>query len=79
MPAAAQSMNNTVSSNRNLENTSFPGQTIVHRGMVSSEEPTHVILPPGEALSLQLQMAVCLPMFLLQMLGVILPMTVKQE
>jgi hypothetical protein len=26
----------------------FPGQTIVHRGIVSSEEPNHVILPPGE-------------------------------
>jgi hypothetical protein len=51
MPAEAQSINDTVptvSSNRNLENITFPGQTIVHRGMVSSEEPNHVILPPGE-------------------------------
>jgi hypothetical protein len=51
MPAEAQSMNDTVptvSSNRNLENMTFPGQTIVHRGIVSSEEPNHVILPPGE-------------------------------
>lgn len=50
-PAEAQSMNDTVptvSSNRNLENMTFPGQTIVHRGIVSSEEPNHVILPPGE-------------------------------
>ena len=51
MPAEAQSMNDTVptvSSNRNLENMTFPGQTIVHRGIISSEEPNHVILPPGE-------------------------------
>jgi hypothetical protein len=51
MPAEAQSMNDTVptvSSNRNVENMTFPGQTIVHRGIVSSEEPNHVILPPGE-------------------------------
>jgi hypothetical protein len=51
MPAEAQSMNDTVptvSSNRNVENMTFPGQTIVNRGIVSSEEPNHVILPPGE-------------------------------
>jgi hypothetical protein len=51
LQASAQSMNSTVptvSSNRNLENMTFPGQTIVHRGIVSSEEPTHVILPSGE-------------------------------
>jgi hypothetical protein len=36
------------SSNRNLDNMTLPGQTIVHRGIVSSEEPTHVTLPPGE-------------------------------
>jgi hypothetical protein len=41
-------MNNTVptvSSNRNLDNITFPGQTIVHQGIVSSEKPTHVTLP----------------------------------
>ena len=49
--AEAQSMNSTIptfSSNRNLENMTFPGQTIMHRGIVSSEEPTHVTLPDGE-------------------------------
>jgi hypothetical protein len=50
MLASAQSMNNTISifsSNRNIDNTTLPGQTIAHRGIVSFEEPTHVILPPG--------------------------------
>ena len=43
-------MNNTIpifSSNRNIDNTTLPGQIIAHRGIVSSEEPTKVILPPG--------------------------------
>jgi hypothetical protein len=51
MLAEAQSMNSTVptfSSNRNLDNMTFLGQTIMHRGIVSSEEPTHVTLPAGE-------------------------------
>ena len=53
MSAEAQLMNNTVptvSSNRNLDNMTFPGQTIVHQGIVSFEEPTHVTLPPSEEL-----------------------------
>ncbi len=40
MVAAAQSMNSTiptVSSNKNLEHLTFPGQTIVHSGIVSNE------------------------------------------
>lgn len=51
MPAEAQPVNSSVpvfSSNRNLDNMTLPGQTIVHRGIVSSEEPIHVTLPPGE-------------------------------
>ena len=50
MLASAQTMNNTIpifSSNRNIDNTTLPGQTITLRGIVSSEEPSHVILPPG--------------------------------
>lgn len=50
MLASAQTMNNTIpifSSNRNIDNTTLPGQTIALRGIVSSEEPSHVILPPG--------------------------------
>ncbi len=35
------------SSNRNIDNTTLPGQTIAHRGIISSEEPTHVILSLG--------------------------------
>lgn len=51
MSVEAQSMNGTIpifSSNRNLENMTFLGQTIMHRGIVSSEEPIHVTLPAGE-------------------------------
>jgi hypothetical protein len=51
MPVEAQSMNGTIptfSSNRNLDNMTFLGQTIMHRGIVSSEEPIHVTLPEGE-------------------------------
>ena len=51
MVAEAQPVNSSApvfSSNRNLDNMTFPGQTIVHRGIVSSEEPIHVTLPPGE-------------------------------
>lgn len=51
MPVEAQSMNGTIptfSSNRNLDNMTFLGQTIMHRGIVSSEEPIHVTLPAGE-------------------------------
>ena len=50
MLASVQPTNNTIpifSSNRNIDNTTLTGQTIAHRGIVSSEEPTHVILPPG--------------------------------
>ncbi|MDW0334041.1 MAG: hypothetical protein QN423_13915 [Nitrososphaeraceae archaeon] len=46
MLASAQTMNNTIpifSSNRNIDNTTLPGQTIALRGIVSSEEPSHVI------------------------------------
>jgi hypothetical protein len=50
MLASPQPINSTIpifSSNRNIDNTTLPEQTIAHRGIVSSEEPTHVILPPG--------------------------------
>ena len=50
MLASTPSMNNTIpifSFNRNIDNTTLSGQTIAHRGIASSEETTHVILPPG--------------------------------
>jgi hypothetical protein len=50
-PSSTQLMNNTVptvSSNRSLNNITFSGQTIMHHGIVSSEEPVHVTLPTGE-------------------------------
>jgi hypothetical protein len=50
MLASTPSMNNTIpifSSNRNIDNTTLPGQTIAPCGIASSEEPTHVILSPG--------------------------------
>ena len=31
-----------------MHNTTVPGDTIVHRGMISSEEPAHLVLRPGE-------------------------------
>ena len=51
MLSDAQPMNSStpvLSSNRDLDNMTVPGQTIVHRGIVSSEEPIHVTLPAGE-------------------------------
>jgi hypothetical protein len=50
MLASTPSMNNTIpifSFNRNIDNSTLSGQTIAHRGIASSAEPTHVILPPG--------------------------------
>lgn len=45
-------MNNTttevISTTKNTHNTTLPGQTIVHRGIISSEEPGHLVLQPGE-------------------------------
>ena len=46
MLASTPSMNNTIpifSSNRNIDNTTLPGQTIAPCGIASSEESTHVI------------------------------------
>jgi hypothetical protein len=53
MSASAQPMtNNTTTSviatTKNIRNTTLPGQTIVHRGIISSEEPAHLVLRPGE-------------------------------
>ncbi|MGI8832629.1 MAG: hypothetical protein ACR2IS_08335 [Nitrososphaeraceae archaeon] len=52
MTAYAQPMNNTttevISTSQNIHNTTLPGQTIVHRGIISSEEPAHFVLQPGE-------------------------------
>ena len=55
IPAYAQPINNTntttteiITTTKNIHNTTFPGQTIVNRGMISSEEPAHLVLQPGE-------------------------------
>jgi hypothetical protein len=51
----AQPINNTntttteiITTTKNIHNATFPGQTIVHRGIISSEEPAHLVLQPGE-------------------------------
>jgi hypothetical protein len=50
--AQPQTVNNattpTINSTKNIDNMTLPGQTVLYRGMVSSEEPIHLILPPGE-------------------------------
>ena len=54
MLASTPSMNNTIpifSSNRNIDITTLPGQTIAPCGIASSEESTHVILSPGIGVS----------------------------
>lgn len=54
MLASTPSMNNTIpifSSNRNIDNTTLPGQTIAPCGIASSEESIHVILSPGIGVS----------------------------
>ncbi len=33
---------------KNIHNTTLPGDTIVHRGIISSEEPAHLVLRSGE-------------------------------
>lgn len=50
--AQPQTVNNatppTINSTKNIDNMTLPGQTVLYRGIVSSEEPIHLILPPGE-------------------------------
>jgi len=52
IPVTAQDMNNEtnafLTTTRNVHNTTVPGDTIVHRGIISSEEPSHLVLRPGE-------------------------------
>jgi len=52
MTVAAQNTNNEtnafLTTTRNVHNTTVPGDTIVHRGIISSEEPAHLVLRPGE-------------------------------
>lgn len=60
LPAAsAQPMDNTstttttttntiLNSTRHILNTTVPGETVVYRGIISSETQTHLVLPPGE-------------------------------
>lgn len=52
MTVTAQDTNNEtnafLTTTRDEHNTTVPGDTIVHRGIISSEEPAHLVLRPGE-------------------------------
>ena len=52
MTVTAQDTNNEtndfLSTTRNVHNTTIVGDTIVHRGIISSEEPAHLVLRPNE-------------------------------
>jgi hypothetical protein len=52
MTVTAQDRNNEtnafLTTTKNVHNTTVPGDTIVHRGIISSEEPAHLVLRPGE-------------------------------
>ncbi|MGI0044709.1 MAG: hypothetical protein ACRD47_13465, partial [Nitrososphaeraceae archaeon] len=40
--------NTTSITTSNITSLTSPGQKIVHRGIIASEEPTHLALPAGE-------------------------------
>lgn len=54
LQAFAQSTNSVITANttsistNNIPSLTFPGQTIVHRGIITSEESTHLSLSTGE-------------------------------
>lgn len=50
MTVTAQNMNSStiLTTTKNVHNTTAPGDTIVHRGIISSEEPAHLVLRPDE-------------------------------
>jgi hypothetical protein len=50
MTVTAQNTNSStiLTTTKNVHNTTVPGDTIVHRGIISSEEPAHLVLRPGE-------------------------------
>lgn len=48
MTVTAQNTTDILTTTRDVHNTTLPGDTIVHRGIVSSEEPAHLMLRPGE-------------------------------
>jgi hypothetical protein len=48
MTVTAQNTTDILNTTKNIHNTTFPGDKIVHRGIISSEEPTHLVPRPGE-------------------------------
>ncbi|MGH9978194.1 MAG: hypothetical protein ACRD8Z_20545 [Nitrososphaeraceae archaeon] len=44
----AQNTTDILTTTKNIHNTTLAGDTIVYRGLISSEEPAHLILRPGE-------------------------------
>jgi hypothetical protein len=48
MTATAQNTTGIINTTKSIHNTTFPGDTTVHRGIISSEEAAHLALPPGD-------------------------------
>jgi hypothetical protein len=48
MTVTAQNTTDILTTTKNIHNTTFPGDKIVHRGIISSEEATHLVPRPGE-------------------------------
>jgi hypothetical protein len=44
----AQNTTDILTTTKNIHNTTLAGDTIVHRGIVSSEVPVHIVPRPGE-------------------------------
>jgi hypothetical protein len=49
----AQGMNNITTTSildttKNVHNSTLPGDTVIHRGIIASEVPAHLVLRPGE-------------------------------
>ncbi|MFZ0343552.1 MAG: hypothetical protein WAL24_00195 [Nitrososphaeraceae archaeon] len=48
MTATAQNTTDILTTTKSIHNTTFHGDTIVHRGIISSEEAAHLVLAPGD-------------------------------
>ena len=44
MTVTAQNTTDILTTTKNIHNTTLPGDTIVHRGIISSEVPAHLVL-----------------------------------
>jgi hypothetical protein len=48
MTATTTNNNTILDTTGHILNTTLPGETVVYRGLISSENATHIVLPPGE-------------------------------